>query len=363
MNDLRTAIERDMAAAGLPTTTLDDLRGVRDRRRRTQRISAGVVGMAVFALVLTWIGASVLRSDGAPERVPGGRSPVHTLPFAENGPFTWAAGNDLMMEGADRSTPIVLATDVAEDGWTINSFAWSPDGRLIALTVVEPLPQSIVPCRLRVLDVSNGTSIDIADCEHPGFGWQTVDWSPDGRSIVYAGPGGIHVIDADGSDPTQLTDDGGFDPSWSIGDRIIYASGDRRTIVRMASDGTHARIIVEDESGMNPISHPAWSPDGTRIAYLRMEDLPGQPSGSLLGSGLWIAGADGSIPSKAATMECCLGATEAFGWSPDGSELVWTGTEIVFVEADGSGVRAMSRGEAGFPGLDMAVGPSWRPVP
>ncbi len=363
MDDLRTAIVRDMNAAGQPSTTFEDLRGRRDRRARNHRISAGIVGAAVFGIVTGWVGTSVLWSAGPTGPVQGDRTVAPVRPLAGNGPMTWVARNDILMEGPDLSTPIVLARNVADAGWKIGSLDWSPGAEQIAITVVEPLPQSIIPCRLQILDVDSATMTDLADCEHPGFGWQTTDWSPDGRSIVYAGPGGIHVIGADGSNPVQLTDDGGFDPSWSPAGRIAYTSADRAFIMSMASDGSEPNELIADESGEHPIFHPAWSPDGTRLAYLRMEESSGKPAGTPSATGLWIADGDGSDAVKVAHMECCLFATEAFGWSPDGSKLVWTGTEIVFVDADGSGMQTFRHGTvAGLPELDMSVRPSWRPI-
>lgn len=363
MSDLKTAIERDMNEAGLPATTFDDLSGRRDRRRRNQRISAGVVGAAVFAAFAAWIGTSVLLSDGATTPAPGDRSVSPIRPLTGNGPMTWAADDVILMEGEDPAAPIVLASDVADQGWEIESIDWSPDGRRIAITTVKRPPRSLVQCRLLVLDVDTGSLTDLANCMHPSWGRQTADWSPDGRSIVFAGPGGIHVIGADGSNPVRLTADGGSDPSWSLEGRIAYATSDHTRIVSMASDGSDAIVLISRGSGAHGISSPAWSPDATRIAYLHAEDLPGDPAGAALGTGLWIADADGSNAVKVATMECCLFATQAFGWSPDGSKLLWTGTEIIIIKADGSEERRFRHGgSVGLPRLDMSVPPSWRPV-
>jgi hypothetical protein len=361
MSDLRTAIQRDMHGSGLPATTFEDLSRRRSRRRRTQRVFAGVVGAAVFLIVVAWIGSSVLRADGS--TAPADPAVVSTEPLAGNGPRTWVANDEILMKGTDPASPIVLGSGLTPPGWEIGSFDWSPDGRRLAITIVEPLPQSIVPCRLLVLEVRDGSVNDLADCEHPGFGSQTADWSPDGRWIVYAGPGGLHVIGADGSHARQLNDDGGFDPSWSVDGMIVYASADRRTILSVAPDGSGSKVVTSTGSGTYAVFSPAWSPDGTRIAYLQMEDLPGDPAGSALGTGLWIAAADGSHGVKAATMGCCLFASEGFGWSPDGSKLIWSGTEIIVIHADTLETTTFRRGGAlGLAQLDMSVRPSWRPV-
>lgn len=361
MSDLRTAIERDMEAAGLPETTFDDLRERRERRRRDQRISAGIVGAAVFAIVVGWIGVSVVRSDGATRPVPGEHTVAPTVPLAGNGPLTWVAGDELLMEGADPASPIVLASDLAEAGWRIESFDWSPDGTRIAFTTMERDRQpSVDACRLQLLDVQSGAVTDLADCTRlPTFGSQSVDWSPDGRSIVYAGTGGIHVIGVDGSHPVQLTEDGGGNPTWSPDGRIAYETAG--ALASVPSDGSGAEVVILDGGGRIDGSFPAWSPDGTRLAFLRFADVPGFPSG---GTGLWVADADGSNAVEVATMACCLFASEAFGWSPDGTKLIWTGAGISIIKADGTGERSFGHGaSAGLPRLDTSVRPSWRPIP
>ncbi|MBI4563972.1 MAG: PD40 domain-containing protein [Planctomycetes bacterium] len=44
-------------------------------------------------------------------------------------------------------------------------------------------------------------------------------WSPDGRRIAFAsakdGSTNIYVMDADGTNVTRLTEEGGWSPSWS----------------------------------------------------------------------------------------------------------------------------------------------------
>src|SRR6202042_87602 len=58
-------------------------------------------------------------------------------------------------------------------------------------------------------------------------------------------------------------------------------------------------------------SGPAWSPDGTRIAFLRGPDGPAQ---------LWLLPADGGEPEQLTTLPLGAGAPV---WSPDGTKITF----------------------------------------
>ena len=62
MADLRTLVREEMERAGSPSYSFDDLARRRDRKRRNQRITAGVVGIAVFVAAV-WIVTSGGSSD------------------------------------------------------------------------------------------------------------------------------------------------------------------------------------------------------------------------------------------------------------------------------------------------------------
>ena len=83
--------------------------------------------------------------------------------------------------------------------------AWSPDGAHIAWARA---PSTDAPLSLYMMR-SNTTAARrlVPEGESPAF-------SPDSRTIVYAGDGGLALINADGTGRRQLTTDGGAGPSW-----------------------------------------------------------------------------------------------------------------------------------------------------
>jgi hypothetical protein len=87
MDDLQTLVRDEMARAGSPSYSFNDLERRRDRKRRNQRIAAGVVGIAVF-IAAVWIVTSGLSLDRSERSVaPAGEvtGPAETGP-AETGP-------------------------------------------------------------------------------------------------------------------------------------------------------------------------------------------------------------------------------------------------------------------------------------
>lgn len=108
-------------------------------------------------------------------------------------------------------------------------------------------------------------------------------------------------------------------------------------------------VVGTDGSGLRLVSSPpvgdfdpAWSPDGTRLVVSRDERGSFEPSCCTL----WTMRADGSEQVR-------LGAAPSArqpDWSPDGSQIAYTGTDGVHVvTSDGSASRLVAAGPLSWP--------------
>ncbi len=129
----------------------------------------------------------------------------------------------------------------------------------------------------------------------------------------------IFVIAPDGSGQTRLTEDpaGDVHPAWSPdGTRIAFTSdrGGAEAIHVMNADGSDPRPLVDvaDPDSGDTQDWAAWSPDGERIAFVE-------------GGGIFTVAADGS--DRQTVLE-----DDAFyrelDWSPDGDTLAYASNKI-----------------------------------
>jgi Tol biopolymer transport system component len=105
-------------------------------------------------------------------------------------------------------------------------------------------------------------------------------------------------------------------------------------------------------------SDPAWSPDGRRLAFAVL-DLSGNGPSAYARSGIWLARVDGSQARRVFDASGSVpgipwpsGWPSAPAWSPDGSWLAFVSDvslpsryagEIFVAESDGSGLRTLTR--------------------
>ena len=96
---------------------------------------------------------------------------------------------------------------------------------------------------------------------------ESPSWSPDGLSLVFVRAGRLYVIRLDGTGlklitPRRLT--GIRQPAWSPGGHAIAFVRRSSLYVMPASGGVIRRIF---QSGDSIPDHPAWSPDGQWITF------------------------------------------------------------------------------------------------
>ncbi len=169
---------------------------------------------------------------------------------------------------------------------------------------------------------------------------------PGGGRIAYTsnreGKYDLYLMNADGSEPRRLTNTPAEElhPAWSPdGRRIAFQC--------MSADGaSNVCLVNPDGSGYTQVTRwgpndpgaqrPVWSPDGQKIAVSRES-----PSGGL--QYVWVMNADGSNQ-----LQIVEGRDPS--WSPDGRRIAFTrydgtGYQIWTAGPDGSDVRKLTEGD------------------
>jgi Tol biopolymer transport system component len=149
---------------------------------------------------------------------------------------------------------------------------WSPDGNKIVFTSVIASTFQGNPIGLFEIFVMNADGSEQTQLTNTAFNGDPT-WSPDGTKIVFKGDG-ISIMNADGSEQTMLTDNqiDYSEPSWSPdGTRIAFqASLPDNSVVPFNPNRQHTQIFVMNADGSEQTqltnnsasdTTPAWGPE------------------------------------------------------------------------------------------------------
>jgi Tol biopolymer transport system component len=374
MNETEDLLERVGERFPFPDDAFEQLERRRDRHQRNRRIAA-----AGLALILTAIGIGVAVRFAAEDRsVPAEPTDVG------NGDLSIVGDGNLHLVDPSTGQARILVRPcpaVDEDcAARIESADWSPDGTRIVYAM-DTERATGGAAGIYVLDVGSGDTSRLTSCLDPCWSQTELDWSPDGTRIAYTqhaggmctsdagfdGRCGIFIVDVDGSAPVELltgllTDP--VDPSWSPDGREIAFTArassvttrrqpEEWSVYRMGTDGSEPVPLTTTDSLLAAPTHPAWSPDGSVIAFV-ITDAPSYYNQ------LWTMAPDGSDLTFVADLGCCVGGGVANDpspeWSPDGTRIAVT------VESSYVGILDRDGNEVANLGEIWWTGPSWRPI-
>jgi Tol biopolymer transport system component len=192
-------------------------------------------------------------------------------------------------------------------------------------------------------------------------------WSPDGKKIAFITPdstpgeekSALCVMNADGTNKTQLAEDVWTKPSWSPdGKKIAFTTQDQSDLSVINVDGTKKVSLITTAFAGNAenrtgFESPVWSPTGNKIAFSSSTYEEGYASSSASASaasftekgltGIYLINVDGTGLSKVTNTET---GVSRLVWSPDGEQIAFydsdtMGDPTYVINTDGSGRKPL----------------------
>jgi len=206
-----------------------------------------------------------------------------------------------------------------------------------ATVVVPPLDAALAKVRLvfarSVADrwhlyTINGDGSELRPLTDGPFDDTDPAVSPDGSTIAFTRNGGIYLMAADGTGIRSLIPALASHPAWSAdGTQIAFADSGRALAILNLTTGRVRRLTDGKDAGD---SHPSWSADGRQLAFTHVEDLGGDYFTRVA-----VIDVDGNGLSVLGRQEPFMGTIRSWAsWSP-----VWTNNNHIVFAGPNNGLE------------------------